>query len=85
MLTTEITVSEPVCSKATPIDCSGRGRSASFQLNSSDGVGFQIQVYFQLFDVTGILAYTLAFIIVVQLIEWLLLQPLPQRLQRLNH
>ncbi|MBV8912659.1 MAG: ABC transporter permease subunit, partial [Acetobacteraceae bacterium] len=45
-------------------------------LGRSDGVGFQIQVYFQLFDVTGILAYTLAFIIVVQLVEWLLLQPL---------
>ncbi|MBV8915106.1 MAG: ABC transporter permease subunit, partial [Acetobacteraceae bacterium] len=31
-------------------------------LGRSDGVGFQIQVYFQLFDVTGVLAYTLAFI-----------------------
>jgi len=45
-------------------------------LGRSDGVGFQIQVYFQLFDVTGILAYTMAFIVVVQLIEWLALQPL---------
>ena len=45
-------------------------------LGRSDGVGFQIQVYFQLFDVTGILAYTLAFIVVVQMIEWLVLQPL---------
>lgn len=45
-------------------------------LGRSDGVGFQIEVYFQLFDVTGILAYTLAFMIVVQLIEWTLLQPL---------
>ncbi len=48
-------------------------------LGRSDGVGFQIQVYFQLFDVTGILAYTLAFIVVVQLIEWLALQPLERR------
>ena len=48
-------------------------------LGRSDGVGFQIQVYFQLFDVTGILAYTLAFIVVVQLIEWLVLQPLERR------
>jgi NitT/TauT family transport system permease protein len=45
-------------------------------LGRSDGVGFQIQIYFQLFDVTGILAYTLAFIVVVQLIEWAVLQPL---------
>jgi len=48
-------------------------------LGRSDGVGFQIQVYFQLFDVTGILAYTLAFSVVVQLIEWLALQPLERR------
>ncbi len=51
-------------------------------LGRSDGVGFQIQVYFQLFDVTGILAYTLAFIVVVQLIEWLALQPLERRANR---
>ncbi|GAC1337201.1 MAG: ABC transporter permease [Acetobacteraceae bacterium] len=51
-------------------------------LGRSDGVGFQIQIYFQLFDVTGILAYTLAFIVVVQLIEWMLLQPLERRTNR---
>jgi len=45
-------------------------------LGRSNGVGFQIQIYFQLFDVTMILAYTLAFIVVVQLIEWFVLQPL---------
>ncbi len=45
-------------------------------LGRSDGVGFQIGVYFQLFDVTHILAYTLAFIVVVQAIEWGALQPL---------
>jgi NitT/TauT family transport system permease protein len=45
-------------------------------LGRSNGVGFQIQIYFQLFDVTMILAYTLAFILVVQLIEWGALQPL---------
>jgi NitT/TauT family transport system permease protein len=45
-------------------------------LGRSNGVGFQIQIYFQLFDVTMILAYTLAFIIVVQVIEWAILQPL---------
>jgi NitT/TauT family transport system permease protein len=45
-------------------------------LGRSNGVGFQIQIYFQLFDVTMILAYTLAFVLVVQIIEWTALQPL---------
>jgi NitT/TauT family transport system permease protein len=45
-------------------------------LGRSNGVGFQIQIYFQLFDVTLILAYTFAFILVVQMIEWTVLQPL---------
>lgn len=51
-------------------------------LGRSNGVGFQIQVYFQLFDVTHILAYTLAFILVVQAIEWAVLQPLERRATR---
>ena len=51
-------------------------------LGRSSGIGFQIQVYFQLFDVTRILAYSLAFIIVVQLIEWGALQPLERRTAR---
>jgi len=33
-------------------------------------------VPFQLFDVTLILAYTLAFLLVAQLIEWVVMQPL---------
>ena len=45
-------------------------------LGRPNGVGFQIGIYFQMFDVTMILAYTLAFILVVQVIEWGLLQPL---------
>ncbi len=45
-------------------------------LGRSNGVGFQIQVQFQLFDIAGILAYTVAFIIVVQMLEWCCLQPL---------
>ncbi|MGI4807048.1 MAG: ABC transporter permease [Janthinobacterium lividum] len=51
-------------------------------LGCTDGVGFQIEVYFQLFDVRGILAYTLAFVLVVQLIEWAALQPLERRAAR---
>jgi NitT/TauT family transport system permease protein len=45
-------------------------------LGRSNGVGFEIQVQFQLFDIAGILAYTLAFVAVVQVIEWGILQPL---------
>jgi NitT/TauT family transport system permease protein len=45
-------------------------------LGRSDGVGFKLQLYFQLFDVPHILAYALAFAAIVQAIEWGLLQPL---------
>jgi NitT/TauT family transport system permease protein len=48
-------------------------------LGRSDGVGFAIQLHFQQFDVTEILAYTVAFTAVVQAIEWGILQPLEQR------
>jgi NitT/TauT family transport system permease protein len=51
-------------------------------LGRSNGVGFQIQVYFQLFDVRMILAYTLAFLLVVQAIEWFGLQPLERWITR---
>ena len=45
----------------------------------SDGVGHQLNIAFQLFDVPMILAYALAFIIVVQIIEIAILQPLIAR------
>ncbi len=48
-------------------------------LGRSDGIGFQLHMAFQVFDVAGILAYSLAFIAVVQLIELTLLQPLERR------
>lgn len=44
-------------------------------LGLSSGVGFKLNVYFQLFDVTGILAYALSFIAVIFAIETLLLRP----------
>jgi len=44
-------------------------------LGRSSGVGFQIQLFFQVFDVAGILAYALSFIVVVQFIELAILQP----------
>ena len=48
-------------------------------LGRSNGVGFEIQLYFQQFDVTRILAYSIAFMIVIQLIEWAIFQPLERR------
>lgn len=51
-------------------------------LGRSNGVGYQLNVGFQLFDVSLILAYAIAFIIVVQVIETAILQPLETRLNR---
>lgn len=51
-------------------------------LGLSSGVGFQLQLAFQVFDVATILAYSLAFIAVVQLIELAILQPLERRSSR---
>ncbi|GGB93216.1 ABC transporter permease [Marinobacterium zhoushanense] len=51
-------------------------------LGRSDGIGFQLHLAFQMFDVAMILAYSFSFILVVQLIEWTLLQPLERRARR---
>lgn len=51
-------------------------------LGRSNGVGFQLHLYFQLFDVTGILAYTLAFVVVMLCIDIFMVQPLEQRATR---
>ncbi len=44
-------------------------------LGRSNGVGFQIHLHFQLFDVATILAYALAFVAVMLMVEVLLLRP----------
>ena len=51
-------------------------------LGRSNGVGFQIHLYFQLFDVTAILGYAFAFVAVMLAIEYTLVQPLETRLTR---
>jgi NitT/TauT family transport system permease protein len=51
-------------------------------LGRSDGIGFQLNLFFQLFDVAGILAYAFAFIIVVQILEIGVLQPIERRVNR---
>lgn len=45
-------------------------------LGRSNGMGFQLHLFFQLFDVASILAYTLAFVLVIQAIEVGILRPL---------
>ncbi|MGI9384117.1 MAG: ABC transporter permease [Methyloligellaceae bacterium] len=51
-------------------------------LGRSNGVGFQLHLYFQLFDVTAILGYTLAFVAVMLVIELGMVQPLERRATR---
>jgi len=51
-------------------------------LGRSNGVGFQIHLSFQTFDVATILAYSFGFIMVVQLIEWFVLKPWEQSANR---
>lgn len=51
-------------------------------LGRPNGVGFEIGVAFQLFDVTRILAYSLVFIVVMLAIETFLVQPLERYVSR---
>ncbi len=51
-------------------------------LGRSNGMGYQLHLFFQLFDVASILAYTIAFVTVIQLIELLILKPLDKKSQR---
>ncbi len=51
-------------------------------LGRSNGMGYQLHLFFQLFDVASILAYTLAFVAIIQSLEWLMLKPLDNKAQR---
>jgi NitT/TauT family transport system permease protein len=51
-------------------------------LGRSDGMGYQLHLFFQLFDVASILAYTIAFVTLIQAIELLILKPLDSKAQR---
>lgn len=51
-------------------------------LGRSDGIGFQISIFFQFFDIKSILSYSFAFIFVVLLIESLILKPLDNKIKR---
>ena len=51
-------------------------------LGRSNGVGFQINLYFQLYNVTAILGYTVTFVAVMLAIELILVQPLERKANR---
>lgn len=51
-------------------------------LGRSDGVGFQIAMFFQDFDITSIFAYSFAFIFIVILIEKMILNPIENRVKK---
>lgn len=51
-------------------------------LGRSNGIGFQLNVFFQFFDITGILAYTLVFAGIVLGVEALVVRPLERRVTR---
>jgi len=51
-------------------------------LGRSNGIGFQIHLYFSLFNVAYVLAYAISFILVMLAVEYLILQPWEQRAAR---
>ena len=51
-------------------------------LGRSSGVGFQLHLKFQLFDIPGVLAYALAFVAVMLAIDLFAVQPLERRARR---
>ncbi len=51
-------------------------------LGRSNGIGFQLSVFFQLFDIASILAYTLAFVIVMITVELAFIGPMDRHVTR---
>jgi NitT/TauT family transport system permease protein len=51
-------------------------------LGRSDGIGFRIHLYFQLFETGHVLAYALSFVAVMLAIEYVLLRPAEARASR---
>ncbi|MBW3566412.1 MAG: ABC transporter permease subunit [Proteobacteria bacterium] len=51
-------------------------------LGRSNGIGFQMRRFFNYFDITSILAYSIAFIALVLLVELTVLQPLERHANR---
>ena len=51
-------------------------------LGRSDGIGFQLGTFFQFFDIEGILAYTLVFVLIILVFEAMVMRPLENHLAR---
>jgi NitT/TauT family transport system permease protein len=51
-------------------------------LGRSNGIGFQIHFYFQMFDVSSVLAYSFGFVAIMGVIEYLILQPIESHVSR---
>jgi NitT/TauT family transport system permease protein len=51
-------------------------------LGRSNGIGFKIHLYFQVFDVRAILAYTIVFAGIMLAIEFIVVQPIEKRAYR---
>ncbi len=49
-------------------------------LGRSNGVGFKLYGFFQFFDISGILAYTLTFVFVIIIVELLLIRPIEKNI-----
>lgn len=51
-------------------------------LGRSDGIGFQVHLYFQLFETAYVLAYALSFVILMLILEYAVVGPLEKRILR---
>lgn len=51
-------------------------------LGRSDGIGFQIHLYFQMFDVASVMAYAFGFVAVMGVIEYAIFQPIERRVTK---
>ena len=49
-------------------------------LGRSNGVGFKLYGFFQFFDISGILAYTLAFVFLIIIIEFIIVRPFEKKI-----
>jgi len=51
-------------------------------LGRSDGIGFQLSMFFQFFDITSILAYSFSFIVIIIFIENFIFRPIEVRIAK---
>ena len=49
-------------------------------LGRSNGVGFKLFGFFQFFDISGILAYTLVFVLLIIFVEFILVRPFEKKI-----